>query len=282
MADTSELTTHAGEHARRVVYVTGAARGVGRATAVAFAAAGADLLLTDVCAPIPGCPYPLGSEQDLDETAARCRAAGARVVALAADVRRQDAVDLAVRRCADELGDIQVLVNNAGIVGPGAMRADELTEDAWAVMIDVDLSGVWRTSKAVMPGMIRRRAGAIVNVASTAGLVAFPHFANYVAAKHGVVGLTRALALDYASYGIRVNAVCPTSIYDDPPGMLTGVAGMLGLERPDYEALSLPHHPLGTLVDASDVANAIVWLASDAAARVTGVALPVDAGFTIR
>jgi NAD(P)-dependent dehydrogenase (short-subunit alcohol dehydrogenase family) len=270
---------------RQVVHVTGASRGVGRATALAFARAGSDLLLTDICASIPECPYPLGSREELDETASLCGALGARVVAVPADVRDQAAIDAAVRRCAEELGEIDVLVNNAGIVGPGAMRADEMDEAAWAVMIDVDLNGVWRTTKAAVPGMMRRRRGSIVNVASTAGLVAFPHFANYVAAKHGVIGLTRALALDYASFGIRVNAVCPTSIRDDPraaTGMLAGVSSMLGLDRGDYEALSLPHHPLGTLVDAADVVSAIVWLASDAAARVTGIALPVDAGFSIR
>jgi NAD(P)-dependent dehydrogenase (short-subunit alcohol dehydrogenase family) len=133
--------------------------------------------------------------------------------------------------------------------------------------------------------MVARRGGAIVNVASTAGLVAFPHFANYVAAKHGLVGLTRALALDYAPYGIRVNAVAPTSIRDEArlaSGMLAGVAGMLGVGAEDYEALSLPHHPLGSLVSAADVAGAIVWLASDAAAHVTGAVLPVDAGFSVR
>jgi NAD(P)-dependent dehydrogenase (short-subunit alcohol dehydrogenase family) len=133
--------------------------------------------------------------------------------------------------------------------------------------------------------MVARRRGAIVNVSSTAGQVAFPHFANYVAAKHGVVGLTRALALDYAPYSIRVNAVCPTSVRDEPSlasGMLGGVAGMLGLDLGDYEALSLPHHPLGTLVDAADVAAAVLWLASDATARITGAVIPVDAGFTAR
>jgi NAD(P)-dependent dehydrogenase (short-subunit alcohol dehydrogenase family) len=137
----------------------------------------------------------------------------------------------------------------------------------------------------VLPDLIARRHGGIVNVASTAGLIAFPHFANYVAAKHGLVGLTRALALDYAPYGIRVNAVAPTSIYDDPrlaSGMLAGVAAMLGVGAEDYEALSLPQHPLGTLVAAEDVASAIVWLSSDAAAHVTGALIPVDAGFSVR
>jgi NAD(P)-dependent dehydrogenase (short-subunit alcohol dehydrogenase family) len=133
--------------------------------------------------------------------------------------------------------------------------------------------------------MIGRHSGAIVNISSTGGLVAFPHFANYVAAKHGVIGLTRALALDYAPYGIRVNAVCPTSVRDDPrvgSGMLAGVAQMLGVSAEDYEMLTLPHHPLGTLIDATDVAAAVLWLASDASRRVTGAVIPVDAGFTAR
>ena len=152
-------------------------------------------------------------------------------------------------------------------------------------MIEVDLNGVWRCAKAVLPDMIPRRSGSIVNVSSTAGLVAFPFFANYVAAKHGVIGLTKALALDYAPHSIRVNAVCPTSVEDEPEldsAMLAGVAGMLGVDTADYEALSLPHHPLGTLVTAGDVASTITWLASDAAGHVTGAVVPVDAGFTSR
>lgn len=267
------------------MFITGAARGIGRATALSFAEAGDDLLLTDICAPIPACPYPLATRQDLEDTAELCRKHGCRVVTAIADVRRADEVADAVRCCHDRLGPIDVLVNNAGLVGPAGVTAHELSEEAWAVMIEVDLGGVWRCAKAVLPDMIARRAGVIVNVSSTAGLVAFPLFANYVAAKHGVVGLTRALALDYASYSIRVNAVCPTSVRDEPQlasGMLHGVARMLGIDLVDYEALSLPHHPLGTLVDADDVAAAVKWLASDGAARITGSVLPVDGGFTSR
>jgi NAD(P)-dependent dehydrogenase (short-subunit alcohol dehydrogenase family) len=269
----------------RTAFVTGAARGVGRATAVALAQAGYDLLVADICAPIDACPYPLASTDDLEATAERCRGRGSKVVAATMDVRQAADVEAAVRRGREELGPIDVLVNNAGLVGPAGVPAHELDEDAWAVVLEVDLGGVWRCSKAVLPDMVARRGGAIVNVASTAGLVAFPHFANYVAAKHGVVGLTRALALDYAGYSIRVNAVCPTSVRDESDlasGMLHGVAGMLGVGIEDYEALSLPNHPLGTLVDAADVAAAIVWLSSDAAAKVTGAILPVDAGFTSR
>jgi NAD(P)-dependent dehydrogenase (short-subunit alcohol dehydrogenase family) len=268
-----------------VVFITGAARGVGRATALAFAETGARLLLTDICAQIPECPYPLGTEAQLEETARRCRAAGAQVLTARVDVREQGQIDDAVERCRAELGPVGVLVNNAGIVGPAGAPAHQLEEAEWTTMIDVDLNGVWRCAKAALPHMIAARRGAIVNVSSTAGLVAFPYFANYVAAKHGVIGLTKALALDCAPHGIRVNAVCPTSVRDEPEldsAMLAGVAAMMGVEAEDYEALSLPHHPLGALVTGAQVAAAIVWLASDAAAGSTGTVVAVDAGFTTR
>ncbi len=267
------------------VFITGAARGLGRASALAFAREGASLLLGDICAPIEGCPYPLGTEEQLRETAERCRALGARVCSAVVDVREQATIEEALARGRAELGPVDVLVNNAGLVGPAGVPAHELDEEAWLTMLDVDLNGPWRCAKAVLPDMLARRSGAIVNVASTAGMVAFPFFANYVAAKHGLIGLTRALALDYAPHAIRVNAVCPTSIRDEAQldsGMLAGVASMLGVDREDYEALSLPHHPLGTLVSAEDVAGAIVWLCSPGARHVTGAVIPVDAGFTAR
>jgi NAD(P)-dependent dehydrogenase (short-subunit alcohol dehydrogenase family) len=267
------------------VFITGAGRGIGRATALAFAGSGASLLLTDICAPIPECPYPLATREMLEETATRCRDAGAEAVTAVVDVRKTDEVAAAVASAESSLGPIDVLVNNAGIVGPGGIPAHELSDAQWDVVVDVDLNGVWRCSRGVLPGMVTRKRGSIVNISSTGGLVGFPHFANYVAAKHGVIGLTRALALDYAPYGIRVNAVCPTSVRDDPAldsGMLNGVAEMLGLGLEDYEMLTLPHHPLGSLVDADDVAAAVTWLASEAATRVTGAVIPVDAGFTAR
>jgi NAD(P)-dependent dehydrogenase (short-subunit alcohol dehydrogenase family) len=267
------------------VFITGAARGVGRATAIAFARGGARLLLTDICAQIPECPYPMGTREQLEETARRCRALGSQVVTAVVDVRDQAQIDAALDQARAELGPMDVLVNNAGLVGPAGAPAHDLEEAEWSVVIDVDLNGPWRCAKAVLGDMASRRAGAIVNVVSTAGLVAFPFFANYVAAKHGLIGLTRALALDYAPHGVRVNAVCPTSVRDEAEldsAMLGGVASMLGVDLEDYEALSLPHHPLGKLVSAGDVAGTITWLASDAATSVTGAVVPVDGGFTVR
>lgn len=267
------------------VFITGAARGVGRATAMAFACGGSPLLLTDICAQIDECPYPLGTREQLEETARRCRALGSQVLTAVVDVRDQAQISAALSTARAELGPVDVLVNNAGLVGPAGAPAHDLEEAEWSVVIDVDLNGPWRCAREVLPDMIARHSGAIVNVVSTAGLVAFPFFANYVAAKHGLIGLTRALALDYAPHGIRVNAVSPTSVRDEPEldsQMLGGVAGMLGVDLEDYEALSLPHHPLGALVSAGDVAGAITWLASDAAASVTGAVIAVDGGFTVR
>ena len=267
------------------VFITGAARGIGRATATAFAREGASLLVSDICEPIPECPYPLATRDQLEATATKCRELGAQVVSKVVDVRKSEEISAAVAEAVQSLPPIDVLVNNAGIVGPGGVPAHELSDADWDVVVDVDLNGVWKCARAVVPGMINRKSGSIINISSTGGLVAFPHFANYVAAKHGVIGLTRALALDYAPYGIRVNAVCPTSVRDEADldsEMLAGVAEMVGVDAEDYEMLTLPHHPLGTLVDAADVAAAVLWLASPATTRITGAVIPVDAGFTAR
>lgn len=269
----------------RVAIVTGAARGVGRAVAVALAQEGADVLVTDVCQDIDRCPYPMGTADQLAETARRCGACGVRAVTVVADVRDQAAARAAVRTALDQLGRVDVLVNNAAVVAPGGRLAHEFAEDEWLLVTDVNLHGAWRFASAVLPHMVRRRAGSIVNVASTAGLVGFPAFAPYVASKHGLVGLTRALAADYGPHGIRVNAVCPTSIHDEPAldsAMLAGVATVLDTTVDVYEQLSVPYHPLGSLVDAADVAAACVWLACDESRRVTGTAIPVDSGFTVK
>ncbi|MGE5830446.1 MAG: SDR family oxidoreductase, partial [Micromonosporaceae bacterium] len=202
-----------------------------------------------------------------------------------ADVRSAADARAAGRTARDEFGHVDVLVNNAGVVAPGGRPAHDFSEEEWLLVTDVNLHGAWRFAKAVLPHMIRRRQGSIINVASTGGLVGFPAFAPYVATKHGLIGLTKALAADYGSYGIRVNAVCPTSVRDDPTldsAMLGAVASVLNTSLAAYEQLSTPYHPLGSMVDAEDVAAACVWLASDETRRLTGTAIPVDSGYTLK
>lgn len=267
-----------------VVLITGAARGQGRSHAEAFAEEGADLMLVDICSDIEGVRYHLGNEDQLEETARRCREHGSRVVTMQCDVRNQAQLDAAVGRAIDELGRIDVLINNAGVGSP-AGPAWELTEEQWLLLLDIDLNGVWRASKAVIPHMIERQQGCILSTSSSAGLKGFGWDANYVAAKHGVVGLTKNLAIDLAPHGIRVNCVCPGSVRDDPyldSAMLKGVAEEFNVPLDRFEEEFASYHLLPVLMEARDISRAYVWLASDDCARVTGAILALDAGFTTK
>jgi NAD(P)-dependent dehydrogenase (short-subunit alcohol dehydrogenase family) len=267
------------------IVLTGAARGIGRACAVAFAREGADLALIDIGRDVPGVPYPLGTVSQLEFTAALCRERGAAVLTAQADVRDPVAVAQAVAQARDRFGVIDVLVNNAGIAAPAGKPAHEIAEHEWALMIDTDLSGAWRMIKAVGKIMADRGAGSIVNVASTAGLVGYRNFAGYVAAKHGLVGLTKAAALDYAPVKVRVNALCPGSVRDDHAAegrMLSEIARALDVPVADHEATFLQAQPMNALIEPEDVAAAAVWLASDESRQVTGTVITVDGGFTAR
>lgn len=269
----------------RTVLVTGAGRGVGRACATAFAAEGAALALVDIAADIPGVPYALASPSQLDHTAALCREAGAPVLALTADVREPADVDRVVAETTERFGDIDVLVNNAGIVSPSGRIVHEVSEEDWAVMMAVNLTAPWRLTKAVGAAMVRNRRGSIVNIASTAGLVGYRNFAGYVASKHGLVGLTKAAALDYAPYRVRVNAVCPGSIRDGGPTegtMLAEIGRSLGIAPSEQEDAFLTQQPTNALVEAESVAAAALWLASDEARHATGSVLTVDGGYSVR
>jgi SDR family mycofactocin-dependent oxidoreductase len=265
----------------KVAFITGAARGQGRSHAVAFAEEGADLLLVDVCADIMGVRYPLGRAQQLEETARRCREYGSRVTTMRCDVRVQSDLDAAVARGLEEFGQIDVLVNNAGVGSP-AGPVWELSEEQWLLLLDIDLNGVFRASKAVIPHMIEREQGCILSTSSAAGLKGFGSDANYVAAKHGVVGLTKNMAIDLAPHGIRVNCVCPGSVRDDPhldSAMLKGVAEEFGVPIDQHEQEFASYHLLPVLMEARDISRAYVWLASDDCVRVTGAILSLDAGF---
>ncbi|MGK4908068.1 SDR family oxidoreductase [Streptomyces albus] len=268
--------------------ITGAARGIGRACALAYARAGADLMLTDIARDLPGVPYPLGTAGQLAHTAQLCREAGAdtAVVATAeADVRDLDAVHAVVAAALDRFGRIDVVINNAGIAAPSGRTVHDITPDEWELMLDVDVSGAWRMIRAVGSALTRQRGGSVINVSSTAGLVGYRHFAGYVTAKHALVGLTKSAALDLAPFGVRVNALCPGSVRDDEAAegvMLSEIARSLDVPVAEHEETFVAAQPMNRLIEPEDVAGAAVWLGSDASRQVTGSTVTVDGGFTSR
>ncbi|KPC60636.1 SDR family oxidoreductase [Streptomyces chattanoogensis] len=286
MTDTAEPTAAApGRLDGKVTVITGAARGVGRSCALAFAAEGSDLMLVDVDGEVPGVPYPLSTVSQLDHTAEMCRREGVEVLTATADVRDLSALEEVRDVVLSRYGKVDALINSAGIVAPSGSPVHETTEAEWELLLNVDLSGAWRTTKLFAPLMAERRSGSIVNIASTAGLVGYRYFAGYVAAKHGLIGLTKASALDYAPMRVRVNAVCPGNIRDDPEmegRMLSEVARALDLLADGHQELFTEQQPMNTLTDPADVAAAALWLACDASRHVTGTAIPVDAGYTVR
>ncbi|MFD4181160.1 SDR family oxidoreductase [Rhodococcus sp. NPDC058514] len=272
-----------GRLADRTAVITGAARGIGRACAVAFAAEGADLMLIDISRDLPEVPYPLGSVSQLDYTAELCRDSGVSVLTRAVDVRELGEVTAAIGAAHERFGHLDVVVNNAGIAAPSGKLVHEIDEDEWQLMIDIDLSGAWRTIRATGRIMMSQRSGSIINIASTAGIVGYSRFAGYVAAKHGLIGLTKAAALDYAPSRVRVNALCPGSVRDSPEfegRMLSEIARSLGIRVDEHESIFVQAQPNNALVEPEDVASAALWLGSDESRHVTGTVMTVDGGFS--
>jgi NAD(P)-dependent dehydrogenase (short-subunit alcohol dehydrogenase family) len=244
----------------KVALVTGAASGIGRATARAFARAGSRVVVAD--------RDPAGGE----ETVAAIRRAGGEAAFVGVDVSRAGEVERMVARAIDAYGALDCAFNNAGIEGRIDCRTADLGEDEWDRLIAVNLTGVWLCMKYEIPRLRGRSGAAIVNCASIAGLVGFAGAAGYVASKHGVVGLTRATALELAREGIRVNAVCPGVIR-------TPMVDRVTEGRAEKEALYANAEPMGRLGDPEEIAGAVLWLCSERASFVTGTAIPVDGGW---
>lgn len=261
--------------AGKVAFITGAARGQGRAEAVRLASDGADVIAVDICDQIASVPYPLASPDDLAETVKLVEDTGARIVAAQADVRDQESLRSALQSGIDALGRVDIVVANAGIA---PMQSGP---DGWRDVIDVNLTGVHHTVEVAAPHMIEQGdGGAIVLTSSVVGLVGMgsndPGAIGYVAAKHGIVGLMRLYANLLAPHNIRVNSVHPAGV--DTP-MINNEAtrqwlGSIADKSPQDMGNALPVQVL----QPEDIANAVAWLVSEEARYVTGVTLPVDAG----
>jgi SDR family mycofactocin-dependent oxidoreductase len=267
----------------KVAFITGGARGIGREIALEFARHGADIVVCDIAADIASVPYPLATPDDLLETKRLVEAEGRRCVARIADVRDQRSLDEVVAAGVDAFGRLDAVVANAGIFDWSAKPLWETTDDAWRDQIGVCLEGVWRTAKAVGPQMIGQQSGSLVFVSSNSGVEGSACSAPYVAAKHGVCGLMRSAALEFGPYGVRVNAVLPsttdTQINDHPVGWQRA-SGKPGAVRADYlDAVREWMLLRGTsALPPAATAKAVVWMCSDAAAYITGTTLAVDAG----
>lgn len=265
----------------KVVFITGGARGQGRAHAIASARNGADVVLLDLVEEIPTVKYPMATEEDLALTVKEVEAAGRRALSFVGDVRSQDTLDNAVAETISAFGKIDAVVANAGIWSQGPFW--ELSEEHWEQMISINLTGVWKTAKAVTPHMIERQTGSIVMISSMDGEEAGESYAHYVAAKHGVLGLMKDCAAELAPHGVRCNAIMPGAIDTamlDNQAAYDMISGHPGGTRDDLMSGGHHYNPLkGTsLLDPMHVANAAVFLHSELASKVTGISMPVDAG----
>jgi SDR family mycofactocin-dependent oxidoreductase len=270
----------------KVAFVTGAARGQGRSHCVRMAQEGADIIAVDVCASLPGVPYPASTLADLDETARQVESLGRRIVHAQADVRDDRALAEVLATGVAELGRLDVVCAQAGLSHlPSPMH--ELSNDVWRDMVDITLTGTWNTAKVAVPHLLAGgRGGVIIVTSSAASLRGVANVGHYVSAKHGLVGLVRTMAAELGPHHVRVVNLAPTNVGTD---MLLN-QDTYNLFRPDLapnatyddftEAAKTMHMLPIPYIDSVDVSNAVVFLASDEARYITGISLPIDAGFT--
>jgi SDR family mycofactocin-dependent oxidoreductase len=271
----------------KVAFISGAARGQGRSHAVRLAQEGADIIAIDVCGPIDNLAYPHSTPEDLAETADLVKNLDRRIVTAQVDVRDYDGLKAAVDSGVEQLGRLDIIVANAGI-GTFGNKLHKIGEQIWQDMIDVNLSGVWHTVKAGVPHMLAGgRGGSIVLTGSVGSHKAMAYTGHYIAAKHGVLGLMRAFAVELGQHGIRVNSVHPSQV--NTPMTMNDITFRLfrpDLENPgpeDFAPFSQMTHTMPVpWVEAVDISNAVLFLSSDESRYITGVSLPVDAGALLK
>ena len=272
------MTASGGTLEGRLAFITGAARGQGRAHAVRLANEGADIIAIDVCRPISETiTYPLATSEELADTVQAVEATGRKVLAREVDIRDLAALRQVVADGVEQFGRLDIVVANAGVLSWGRMF--EMSEEQWDTVIDVNLNGTWRTIRAAVPAMIDAgNGGSIIITSSTAGIKGMAGIAHYDSSKHGVVGLMRTLAIELAQHSIRVNTVHPTGV-NTPMVVNDYMAQFL---TDDFAASNMMNLLPVEMVEAVDISNAILYLVSDAGRYVSGVTLPVDAGFSVK
>ncbi|GGJ60462.1 mycofactocin-coupled SDR family oxidoreductase [Streptomyces brasiliensis] len=277
----------AGRLEGKVAFITGAARGQGRSHAVRLAEEGADIIAIDICQQMDSVPYQMATPEDLAQTVKEVEALDRRIVATQADVRNAAALKKAVEKGVAQLGHLDIVVANAGIFSFGLI--EDIDTQKWDEMIAVNLTGVWNTVQASIPALRANGSGSIIITSSTAGLWALPTIGHYVVSKHGTVGIMRSAAVELAKDNIRANSVHPTNVdthmihnqgtYNLFAPDLPEEQRTKEILRPRFEALNSLPVPW---VDARDISNAVLWLASDEARYVTGLEVRVDAGSMLK
>ena len=259
----------------KTALITGGARNIGLTVARDLAAKGVSVAIADICRDLETVPYPLSSNNDLEKSVAELSSFGVKAIGLTCDVRDENQVKETVERTIDEFGRLDILVNNAGVIS--LFCIGDLTENAWNEVLDVCLKGSFFCCKYAIPQMIKQHYGKVVNISSVAGLRGLGLSVHYAAAKHGVIGLTKALAMEVAEHNININAICPGTV-ESP--MLDGLACQLDLDKDAYEHFSQKHLIQGKRITPQDIANAVRWLTSDESRFLTGTVITVDAGWT--
>ncbi|WP_411822358.1 mycofactocin-coupled SDR family oxidoreductase [Leptospira sp. 'Mane'] len=265
------------EFQNKVVFITGAAHGQGRTTALAFAKEGAKVAALDIAKPLPYPAYSLGTNEELVSLKKEIESLGSEALILNGDVRNNQEIKKAVEDTVSKFGRIDVLFNNAGICAYGLSH--ELTEEAWDSMIDINLKGSWIVGKHIIPIMIGQKSGVIINNSSIAGLRGMNRLSHYAASKWGLTGLSKSWAIELAPFGIRVNSLHPTGVNTPMNDGLAAMEGATPIEIAERSAGNLLPVPW---VETEDVANSVLFLASDKSRYITGAEFVLDAGLLTR
>ena len=257
----------------KTAFITGAAHGQGRASALALAKERVNIVAFDIATTLEYPGYKLGSEKELDSLSKECESLGVRCLSFAGDVRIDEDIVRAVKGAEEEFGKIDILFNNAGICAYGL--AHEISEHEWDAMVDINLKGAWMVARRIIPIMIKQRSGVIINNSSVAGLRGMNRLSHYAASKWGLTGLTKSWAIELAPHNIRVVSIHPTGVNTPMNDGLAELEGSTPKEIAERSAGNLINVPW---VEAEDVANAVVFLASDKSRFVTGSQFVLDAG----